>query len=546
MNENGNGNQGKKKPPISIIILVVLVLTGGTYLAYTNGIFGPKPADKAVSGDETPGTKKPGTGKAAAVDKDFLNVAIGNTVNHIEERTATLPDIGKFKGVPFEQSLTIGLDSVNMEALGFMGSAIEPFIGSSINLNSQLDTKAKMFSLGGSVLSPMANFKDYNMFISKDMLALKLPDLYNKKEYISVNPKTFIDDYNNSELSQGYSIDESDVDLPKVIDTAFGVLEMSSASAFDFDKYQKDSNDLLTKQLENMAFKDNGKKDGNQSVTYTLSPENAKQYITDQLELATQFYIDSFDNIAASSNGLIPYYAINDLKDQMAESNQIMIDSINFPEAIVLDCTLNSQQVITKVKSNTFKIVMQSEYDDEPAEINVSFDISFDGKDNISDDVSINIIMEAEGETVTISGNEVIKNDKDGIGRTISYNLSQGEYNSLALTFDYLWNGKEKTKNNFNAKLEVSVSDEYSGEQSFGVGITGKLIEEAKEISFTDGSIDIYQGSDSLVKLTLDYYIKQINAVSAPTSANSISIFDISATDIVEIGDKANALMGNY
>lgn len=518
----------KKKPPIIAIVLALVLICGGVYYAATSGIFGDGGSDKTATA-----TKAPNKSPKTATADEYITTAVKRTAANIAETPKTLPDVKKIlAGGAFEHDITIGIDSVDSDIMDYeTASYFEMLIGSNVNLNTQTDIKAKKFLLSTSVSSSMINLDGYKLFISENLIGALLPDFYAEK-YISINPKTFVNDYNESWFGEDYPITEEDVNLPEIIKTLFGSMKIDADATVDLEKFSADFKALTDAQVEKMIIKDEGEDSkGNRQISYTMTSENAMEYIKQSLELCVDVAGEALDSYAASTPDTFTTEDIVGAKAEMDMMVSEMLDSFDVPDDIVIVCTTNDDQLVTRVKSNTFTLAFMDEYSDEPTEVNVSFDIAFNGKKNLTDDLSVEIVMEANGEEIVMNFNEVIQNDKDSIGRKISFGL-ESEDASFSASWDYLWNSKEQKEDNFSATLEMNVYDGYD-DQTMGIKLSGKLSEKpGTEMVFKDGILDFYNQDGSALKLNVDYSVKKLKEVAGPTIADSTSLFTFSEEDL--------------
>lgn len=541
MDENKKKDNGRNKKLIIIISVTVLLAVTAVVSLMAAGII-PAPWKKSVEtvSDMSEKSSLPEkSSEDAVIDRDYFNIAYERTVRHIKEAPATFPKIGGFLSKPFEQDIIIGLDSINPEFFDYLSDMLENFTGSEVNLNVQSDIQSRKISAIANVLTPVLQFEDYRLFLSKDSVMVKIPDLYDKNEYISINPKTFSTDYKNSLYNEMFPL-FTDYNISPVISVLLGSVESNEGYVTNIERFSE-SAVMSAKELNKRAvFKDEGKDaSGNRLISYTIKSEDTKEFFTQQLKPYKQVMLDTLE----TTYGSIPSYDIEAMNDEITKFMDEMIATLNTPNDLVITYTINADQLIVKAELSQFIVSVQPEYADGPLEAVFSFIIELNGKSNLSDDISMTVAAKIDGTEFAVNIAEVLKNPSDGAGREISIDVKKDDETYLSVLFGYIWNSAEKEENNFDADLELAIYN-YDREEVklIGADITGNMSESEDGFVFTDGQLSLRSGTDDIAVLTLGYSVKKIDEVLAPPTENSISLFDISQEDIPKIEDVLSLL----
>ena len=506
------------KAPLIIGISVVLVLVLATVGLVLGGVIGG------------------GRGTAAAGEAR-LTSAIQAWQKSMENGATYLPDFSKFSGKPVETDFKIGLDYIDPY---YLDSTMSMLMGSSLDMGIKYDRAGKQMDALISVLTPYMNFEGNEIFISKDMIAIAIPFLFKDPQYVTLNPSTFIKDWNRSPYGM-YSPMDEDIDVPEIIaglfSTGFQGSDRASMQVMgvDMSKFEKDIMAISKELGESYVFSDdgevsisiNGQKGNYTRMSYTVPADAFDQYYLKTLDVYQAFltdYMKVVSNFNMDSN--YTYYGMESTITDVFD----VLEQIIFEYDLTINYYLNVQNEIVRIDIPKFSFSVQDTYSDEVYDVQLDFfmDMYKDGSKNkmfgelsvTSDDETIALRMERTNEASDKLIEDVIYFDV----------LENGEATGT-MSINYQWDKAVKDKENMWLVFEV-----YDDSSSFAIDLKGALAETATDIRWDNGSLTIKVDDETLVGLSVTLGVKAINGseVGIDTS-NTQDFFDFDISKLLSV-----------
>ena len=133
-------------------------------------------------------------------------------------------DLSRFRGSPTEHNLSLVVNEADPYFLPLPGRP-------QVELTLLADTTAGNFLMDFDITGAGPfSFEGNRIFVSPDMLALSVPELYDRHRYVTVNPNTFADQWNASLFSTALT----EID-PNAINAMLSMLEsIGETQPFDF------------------------------------------------------------------------------------------------------------------------------------------------------------------------------------------------------------------------------------------------------------------------------------------------------------------------
>lgn len=121
----------------------------------------------------------------AASPETYLKLAIANTAKNVYPSS-------KQNTPPNEQNLSLKINKIDGNLGLTYNDALERV---TLNLLTQTDAAQKKMNMNFSMVSDKFEFKDNELYVSPDIVAIKSPYFYSEHEYISVDPSAFREEF---------------------------------------------------------------------------------------------------------------------------------------------------------------------------------------------------------------------------------------------------------------------------------------------------------------------------------------------------------------
>ena len=211
-------------------------------------------------------------------------------------------DLSRFEGAPTAHHFSVRVDQADPSIIQLPGRP-------QIDLTLLADTDAGNFLVDFDITGagPLS-FKDNRIFISPDILALSAPGLFDFQRYITVNPNTFVDDWNASHFA--IMLGEIDPGMIETMLSTFGDMD----ALFDYSAMAELSENhtaQFERLIENFAAAGKFRDGGNTEITigevthsvarlgHYTSAEDVSNYANAMVDLLVELMFSYMDSMAA-------------------------------------------------------------------------------------------------------------------------------------------------------------------------------------------------------------------------------------------------------
>ena len=276
-----------------------------------------------------------------------------------------------------ETDITLDIHNVSAELADSIGDNMK------LNLNVKADTEAKRFSAAASFTSDFITFSDYEVFFDPSLIALKAPDFFTAKPYLSINPETFVGDWNGSffgELAPLPFDDEADfteIFAEMLEEMDFDLDDMTSLIG-DYESalavYETQMLDLSNQFEDSVKYTYDGT-----YVTQTIQAGDTNDFISELFSNIMQDMMNSILEDAVSSAGL----------DMSEIFGADVGDMIRLKDDVILKYEFDEKGRVTAVSSNRFEIELNDV--DDTTVLGFEINCKFSEKET-----SVNIAIDSE------------------------------------------------------------------------------------------------------------------------------------------------------
>jgi len=248
-------------------------------------------------------------------------------------------DFERFSGIPVEHSFSLTLD----ELAPFLG--LSDMVGAHAALKFLIDQEAGNYLLNLDAGMGGFAFRNNRLFISEDMVALSVPDLYTRHTYLYVNPATFIRDLNASGFGEMLPIDLSQAELNMILGMINAYAEMLSGM-YDIDALMESEDFQRMMEMSGELFMNTGDflDEGDMEITvgdetfnvaklgYYITEEAMDKFISEFMAVYVNLIRDHMSGFIDMMAQLDPTMSADDMWDEMFAA----MDSIRFPGGLTV------------------------------------------------------------------------------------------------------------------------------------------------------------------------------------------------------------------
>ena len=316
----------RSKAPIIVAAAAALVIIVAAVVIFSGGGSRPGVID-GVSRTDNP---------EAYLQKSLALSGLDAQGSYMEAMIEFSPfNLERFSGRPVEHRLAVNVD----ELYDFWGPS--EFMGANGEIRIAVDEEAGNALMGVDIGMSGLTFKDNQLFISEDMIALSIPDLYTRHQYISINPGTFFRDWAGSELGAMFPLSPSDIaEFESMLPMLTSMVELFDASAMEafMEAYYAQIVKMSDALMTSGTFLDEGDVEITVSdrtftaakLGYHVSEEAMNALMQEFMEMYVEMmraYMGGFINAVAELDGSIT-------TDEIWDELLAAMDSIRFPDGI--------------------------------------------------------------------------------------------------------------------------------------------------------------------------------------------------------------------
>ena len=432
-------------------------------------------------------------------------------------------NFSRFAGVPVEHSFSLSID----ELYDNFGRPNE-LMGASGELSLLIDQAAGNALLSFDAGMGGLNFRNNRLFISQDMIALSLPDLYARHEFISVNPQTLLQDWSDSELGMMFPISPEDIaEINEVLPALNAMMELFSGERMGqlMSAYMENVMAMSGEIMTAGDFLDRGDTQITVAdVTYNVAqlgyhiPEDILAgFMSDfwamYRALLTEYMGGFFDVIAQ----LDPTVSADDIWDEIFSA----MEMIRFPHGLTHYAFIDLETGLVR-RMDIPNLVMS--VDDGWGEVEVNMDISIElrGERRVWDVMYYFITVNAEGEEAEVEMRVYVP---DG-GPYVFYMIVDSDDGAMTLQMGY-----DPGRADDNIWLTVDMD---TGFEAVEFEIIGSASESGDAFALRDGRITATSDNNQVFAASFAYGLRVASPeeVTIDRSA-AVSLFDLNMEQLM-------------
>ena len=503
----------KKSPmPKFIIAAVALTVTVGIVAI---SILNKSGGERDVFSNNDPVGTIGGVTRSADPEK-YLQASFEKSAKNIELAARHYPDFSRFAGVPVEQS-------ISLEVLDIMDS--DELVGASADIILKIDESAGKYLMDFSIGYGGLSLNNNRIFFSNDLIALSLPDLYSRHQYISIDPHTFVDDWNSSDFGYMMPLD------PAGLVEFTNLIEANAEMEADAERLMEELAKIAENSLGDTSFSDEGTEDiaiaGKQikaaKLSYSLSPQQSEEFLHDMLLPIYAYMEKSYGYLIPFGDAIgggyyNPYQEAIDEMDEAFDE----IRNISFPNGVSIVCYVNEDTgYISRVALDDF--LMSHSGND----VSMGLQIDMLGDDSITDDFAMTLtVRDSSGETAKI----VVTNNTTR-GNVVSDNITlyveTDGSKAAEIVYTMSW---EPSAGGENFHLGINMDIDYD---SVEISLRGNMTDTSEGIFIKDGVLDVGAYGQTMASMGFGYGIRSISAGDVDIDRSQAA--DLFSLDMVQL-----------
>ena len=440
-------------------VFLVLVLAGGTCFAFRMQIM-----------------------KTVAPQK-YLQASLSRTLMGAKGEAPEILDLSKYTGKAVSHDFSLDTDE------------------GSIDGSMKYDAKNEKALINMSVESNGTSYKDNQLFISPDLVAVSLPDMIKDTDCITVNPKTFADDWKE----KGW--DDQNMPLDNIEDYIHMFFGKETGKTTD-----KPDTDIDTKAIEEGAalwksLADSAKFSSEGSVeekirgeevrldkmSYTVPENDANDFLQGSLSLIK-------DQILKQESQLSGQIPMENYEDQINTAFD-ELKNLEISGDVIVHFYIDSDGYVRKISTEDLTLTLDG------SDADVIFSVEFGNGARPTDDMSATLSFEAEGTTSTAVLDSKASFEDGVYSNRIKLTIDAGDNQEDTLTFSVKWDKTNPSGDNLTIRLK-GVTD---GDSVLDMSIKGTLTDDKKSTSLTDATIEMNSGYGDTSSIDFSYSISIID-----------------------------------
>ncbi|MDR1687668.1 MAG: hypothetical protein LBS21_03540 [Clostridiales bacterium] len=479
-----------------------------------------------------------------APDK-YMLTAFTNTANALKRDVIKLPDFSKYNFDSYEFDFSTGLRDFNF---GSMPEEMEPLIEgiklATLGVNTKFNRTEKKINNTLAITAGGISLTEFELFISEDLYALRNDKLYDKT--ITINPKTFLTDWDNSPFFSGLapSSDLEDLDFEKINSMIFEqrqdnpfddeLLTQTALQAFEFItspevKYLgSNATVLLSEQTE---------------VLNAIEARYSNEAVNSLYNSMAQSFLSAFDKAVSSQIEYAPDEETAALMKEEFERIKETVLSANFEsEYLVITFFTDNDGIIRMAQIGTGDdavIAAQSE------KINVKFKLELSkpsGDARFGDEMLYEAAVSdssSEENSFTIRGKNNLTNSNES-------RLYQN------FTADIYINNEDVIKNNFEISWVPEDEGEFSvlydinsSDENINLKLDGELTANEDGFAFRNGNFNI-TWDEYFLELKAGMSLAKYDGEVSFSGQDTMPFTDLNMLEVLGIYQKANELFTSF
>jgi len=426
-------------------------------------------------------------------------------------------DLSRFRGSPTEHRFSFSIDEADPDII--------PIDGVGIDLSFLSNEAASSYLLNFAIDAGFLAFEDNRIFISPDMIALSFPDLYDRHQYISINPQTFAQDWNASDFADAFGeIDPSDFDIVLAM-----IEEMSDMMSFGsllemLEEYEEQFERVSENFMSAGTFVDEGNTEitvGNNTYTvarlgYTFSEAAVVEYMDAIMDVVFDVLFDFIDGIIAIAAIADPTLDVDEIREEMQEVFEEMNSS--FPYGMVLFYYIDvNTGLVRRSHIPDWTMVMDAGFGEEESITDI---VTYYLGEVSPADVTRTYVTMTDG-FGDVTEMEMFMSIPEGGPYVFSMDMTSTALDGV-ISFEMGYNPNASTD---NVWLEI----EYRERFVRGVlEMRGDLVDSANEFAINNGQMTLSLNGTSVMDASFEYSLRNV-------AAGDVNIDRAQATSLFEI-----------
>ena len=395
--------------------------------------------------------------KSVAPEK-YLQLSLVKTFAGAQSESEDMLGLSKFVGKAASHDFLVETDE---------GSAEGSWKYDSANEKALLDV---------SIADGEESYVNNKLYLSPELIALSIPDLITETDYITVNPATFVEEWE----AKGLDEDMPSMDLEEYVHTIFGKNEVDKNDS----QLTSQIADIFTDLTQRAMFSEDGTVDDRINgtdykmdvMTYMFSEDDVNDFYQELLSIIKENASSGEDLVSTGTSAVI------------GENTDYIYDALADLEVngdVVIHYFIDQDGNIRKISADDFEITY------EESDTTFGFEIEFGDAVNPTDDMSAVITIEADGDTGEITLDSE-SSYEDGM-YTGSIDLAMGSDDhpeAITISYDVEWDKKDTSGENLDSQIKV----DYEGDK-IKMTLVGTLTTNDKDTSLSDAVFE-YTGED--------------------------------------------------
>ena len=427
-------------------------------------------------------------------------------------------DLSRFRGRPTEHSFSISIDQADPTVL--------PIEGVGLNLRSLSDRAAGNYLLNFDVDAGFFALEDNSIFISPDMIALSAPDIYTRHRYISINPRTFAQDWNASGFAGDFGeIDPGDFEMILAMSEGMGEVFSFQALLDMLETYIEQSEQINQNLMNAGVFVDEGDTEITVGVNtysvarlgYTFSEPALVEFMDALMGMIFEMVLELMDDFMAVA--MIADPTLYEERDYLREEFMEILDemSFSFPYGMTMYFYIDMTTGLVRRSSiQDWTMITDTGFGDEEMTTNIV--TYYLGEVNVTD-VTHTFVTMTDGFDDVIEM-EIRLYIPEGGPYVFFMEMDMGPEGTFSFEMGY---NPNVTTN--NVWFEMEFQDRFTHVDFI---LRGDLVDSANEFAINNGNMAVVVDGTPLLGASFEYSLRNVAAGDVSIDrAQAVSLFDL-------------------
>jgi len=335
-------------------------------------------------------------------------------------------------------------------------------------------------------------YDDIFMYVSREVIAVNIPDMLDDVEVLTIDPETFEDDFKALGLEETLPEDY----IENLLDLFFAKSADGGKDSEELAEYYREA-----KYMEEYADFSKGKtvteRIGGETyrlatMSYVIPEDAANEYLQDVLDSYKQGLIDGMGSMYQD-------YEFQESQDAVDEAFETFKD-IYIKGDIVITYYIDGNDYVRKITMDEVELCMAG----EEGALSIEFEMLLSGEKNPADKVAAILTLGVDGEEAELGINWEQSFENGVLKREIEFFVEVEREEEASIVFEMEWDTKDNKGDNFEAVLST-------GDDGFAIEISGALKDDKSETTFTDGQLRIEDGYSEGIVIDFEFSISKID-----------------------------------